>query len=236
MTIDRETPNAPASGTPKMSVIQGGKTKPPKGGRGSTDRVTGLTDRQEIFCQGIMAGLTYSDAYRQAYTTQGQLDATVWNNACKMAADTKVIARLEALRAQKEAERRMQALSLSQFVVDGWKQLAQPKITYADGTVEEIPPAVRTRNLELIGRHLGMFVERVETKDTTDRSRKKSRHRSKHGSASPETAGGAEKKGGGYTAPPKWQGWGCSGPLSASESVSRSRWSDRVPVQGAVRG
>jgi hypothetical protein len=170
MTIDRETPNAPASGTPKMSVIQGGKTKPPKGGRGATDRVTGLTDRQEIFCQGIMAGLTYSDAYRQAYTTQGQLDATVWNNACKMAADTKVIARLEALRAQKEAERRMQALSLAQFVVDGWKQLAQPKITYADGTVEEIPPAVRTRNLELIGKHLGMFVERVETKDTTDRS------------------------------------------------------------------
>jgi hypothetical protein len=170
MTIDRETPDAPASGTPKMSVIQGGKTKPPKGGRGATDRVTGLTDRQEIFCQGIMAGLTYSDAYRQAYTTQGQLDATVWNNACKMAADTKVIARLEALRAQKEAERRMQALSLAQFVVDGWKQLAQPKITYADGTVEEIPPAVRTRNLELIGKHLGMFVERVETKDTTDRS------------------------------------------------------------------
>jgi hypothetical protein len=64
----------------------------------------------------------------------------------------------------------MQALSLSQFVVDGWKQLAQPKITYADGTVEEIPPAVRTRNLELMGKHLGMFVERVETKDTTDRS------------------------------------------------------------------
>jgi hypothetical protein len=121
MTIDRETPMHPASGTPKMSVIQGGKTKPPKGGRGSaTDRVTGLTDRQEIFCQGIMAGLTYSDAYRQAYTTQGQLDATVWNNACKMAADTKVIARLEALRAQKEAERRMQALSrLSSSLMDG---------------------------------------------------------------------------------------------------------------------
>jgi hypothetical protein len=197
MTIDRETSNHPAPGTPKMSVIQGGKTKPPKGGRGSTDRVTGLTDRQEIFCQGIMAGLTYSDAYRQAYTTQGQLDATVWNNACKMAADTKVIARLEALRAQKEAERRMQALSLAQFVVDGWKQLAQPKITYADGTVEEIPPAVRTRNLELIGKHLGMFVERVETKDTTDRSRKRSRHRSRHGSGCPESGGGAGKKGGG---------------------------------------
>jgi hypothetical protein len=197
MTTDRETPDAPASGTPKMSVIQGGKTKPPKGGRGATDRVTGLTDRQEIFCQGIMAGLTYSDAYRQAYTTQGQLDATVWNNACKMAADTKVIARLEALRAQKEAERRMQALSLAQFVVDGWKQLAQPKITYADGTVEEIPPAVRTRNLELIGKHLGMFVERVETKDTTDRSAEEIEAQIKARLGLSETAGGAEKKGGG---------------------------------------
>jgi hypothetical protein len=31
MTIDRETPNAPASGTPKMSVIQGGKGKTAKG-------------------------------------------------------------------------------------------------------------------------------------------------------------------------------------------------------------
>jgi hypothetical protein len=180
-----------------MSVIQGGKTKPPKGGRGATDRVTGLTDRQEIFCQGIMAGLTYSDAYRQAYTTQGQLDATVWNNACKMAADTKVIARLEALRAQKEAERRMQALSLAQFVVDGWKQLAQPKITYADGTVEEIPPAVRTRNLELIGKHLGMFVERVETKDTTDRSAEEIEAQIKARLGLPESGGGAEKKGGG---------------------------------------
>jgi hypothetical protein len=72
----------------------------------------------------------------------------------------------------------MQALSLAEFVLDGWKELAQSKIVHheRDGKgkpitrIEEIPPAVRTRNLELIGKHLGMFVERVETKDTTDRS------------------------------------------------------------------
>jgi hypothetical protein len=221
MTIDRETPNAPASGTPKMSVIQGGKTKPPKGGRGSTDRVTGLTDRQEIFCQGIMAGLTYSDAYRQAYTTQGQLDATVWNNACKMAADTKVIARLEALRAQKEAERRMQALSLSQFVVDGWKQLAQPKITYADGTVEEIPPAVRTRNLELIGRHLGMFVERVETKD--DRQDRRRHRGTDQSTARPRLRppGERKKRGGGILPHPNGRD-GAVAALSAPLRASRA--------------
>jgi hypothetical protein len=92
----------------------------------------------------------------------------------------------------------MQALSLSQFVVDGWKQLAQPKITYADGTVEEIPPAVRTRNLELIGRHLGMFVERVETKDDRqDRGRHRSTDQS---TARPRLRppGEREKRGGVY--------------------------------------
>jgi hypothetical protein len=72
----------------------------------------------------------------------------------------------------------MQALSLAQFVLDGWKELAQSKIVHHERDdkgkpvtrVEEIPPAVRTRNLELIGRHLGMFVERVETKDVTDKT------------------------------------------------------------------
>jgi hypothetical protein len=64
----------------------------------------------------------------------------------------------------------------------------------------------------------------------------RSRHRSRHGSGCPESGGGAGKKGGGVPALPKWRGWGCSGPLSASVSVSRSRCQVGVPVQGAVPG
>jgi hypothetical protein len=181
MTIDRETPNAPASGTPQMSVIEGGKSKTrqrAKGVRGATDRATSLTDAQEAFCQNVMSGLNYTAAYKAAYPNTNATDASIWSIACRLAAEVKVISRLEALRAQKEAEKRMQALSLAEFVLDGWKELAQSKIVHheRDGEgktitrIEEIPPAVRTRNLELIGKHLGMFVERVETKDTTDRS------------------------------------------------------------------
>jgi hypothetical protein len=162
MTIDRETPDRPdAPGTPKMSVIQGGRTKPPKGARGATDSSTGLTDRQEMFCQGIMSGMTYSDAFRSAYTTDGQLDATVWNNACKLAADTKVIARLHDLRAQKEAEQRMQAVSRSGFVIAELHKMASDK---------DIPPAVKVRALELMGKTVALFTDRVETEDTTDRT------------------------------------------------------------------
>jgi hypothetical protein len=181
MTMDRETPDAPASGTPKMSVIEGGKSKTrqrAKGVRGATDRATSLTDAQEAFCQNVMSGLNYTAAYKAAYPNTNATDASIWSIACRLAAEVKVISRLEALRAQKEAEKRMQALSLAEFVLDGWKELAQSKIVHHEKDekgkpitrVEEIPPAVRTRNLELIGRHLGMFVERVETKDVSDKT------------------------------------------------------------------
>jgi hypothetical protein len=230
-----------------MSVIEGGKSKTrqrAKGVRGATDRATSLTDAQEAFCQNVMSGLNYTAAYKAAYPNTTATDASIWSIACRLAAEVKVISRLEALRAQKEAEKRMQALSLAQFVLDGWKELAQSKIVHheRDGEgktitrVEEIPPAVRTRNLELIGRHSGCSWSGSRPRTLPTRPPTTSRHRSRHGSASPETAGGAGKKGGGYTALPKQGRWGCSGPLSASVSLSRSRWSDRVPVHGAVPG
>ena len=164
MTIDRETPDHPASGTPKMSVIQGGKAKTPKGKtkqRSAPDPVTGLTEKQEAFAQGVMSGMTYTAAYRAAYVTDGQLDATVWNNACKLAADTKVIARLNQLRDQKEAERRMQAVSRSGFVISELHKMA---------TDADVPHAVRVRALELMGKTVALFTDRVETEDKTDRS------------------------------------------------------------------
>jgi hypothetical protein len=118
MTIDRETSNHPAPGTPKMSVIQGGKGKTAKGKtkqRSAPDAVTGLTEKQEAFAQGIMDGMTYTAAYKAAYVADGMADSTIWSRACELAADSKVTARLHQLKALKEAERRMQEVSRSGF-------------------------------------------------------------------------------------------------------------------------
>jgi hypothetical protein len=62
-----------------MSVIQGGKGKTAKGKtkqRSAPDIVTGLTEKQEAFCQGIMDGMTYSEAYRLRIHHKIQLDST----------------------------------------------------------------------------------------------------------------------------------------------------------------
>jgi hypothetical protein len=210
MTMDRETPDAPASGTPKMSVIEGGKSKPrqrAKGVRGATDRATSLTDAQEAFCQNVMSGLNYTAAYKAAYPNTNATDASIWSIACRLAAEVKVISRLEALRAQKEAEKRMQALSLAEFVLDGWKELAQSKIVHHEKDekgkpitrVEEIPPAVRTRNLELIGQTSGHV--RGAGRDQGCQRQDRRRHRSPDQSTAwprlrpPE---GREKRGGVY--------------------------------------
>ncbi|MBF9048009.1 hypothetical protein LSUCC0031_12870 [Rhodobacterales bacterium LSUCC0031] len=165
-----------ASFQPNFEVLPA--VEPIKKSRSAANPETGLTEKQESFAQEIIAGANFSTAYRAVYDAAAMADATIWARASQLAANGKVRARLQQLAAQKEDERRMQAACLSQFVVEGWKQLAQPKIVHreidADGNpvirIEEIPPAVRTRNLELIAKHLGMFVERIETADVTDRS------------------------------------------------------------------
>ena len=161
MTIDRETPDRNVPGTPQMSVIDGGKYKTPKGVKTPIDKATGLTSAQEQFCQNIMSGMNYTAAYRAAYPNTQAHDASVWSIACRLAADLKVVSRLEALRVQKEAERRTQAVSRTDFVLAGLQEMA---------TDPDIPPAVKVRALELMGKTVALFTDRVETEDKTDRS------------------------------------------------------------------
>lgn len=57
-----------------------------------------LTAKQEAFAQGLADGLTQADAYRAAYNASRQTDATLWANASRMAADSKVVARVASLK------------------------------------------------------------------------------------------------------------------------------------------
>jgi hypothetical protein len=169
MTEDRETPSSPdPSGTPKMSVITGGK-KSPAGGKGKTPQVkrsapdpeTGLTEKQEAFVQAIVAGNSFATAYREAYNTDGMADGTIHSEASKLGANPKVTARLNQIRAQKEQERRAVALSRDEYVLNKLKRIIDN---------EDEPTAARVRSLELMGKTIGLFVDRVETEDKTDQS------------------------------------------------------------------
>ena len=132
-----------------------------KKSRSAPDAVTGLTAKQEDFCQAVMAGASFAKAYRGAYHADDMVPNSIWNAASRMAADAKVRGRLEQLAEQKEAERRMLALSRADWVVEKITQQVMDPAT---------PAAVKTRALELLGKTIGLFTDRVETKDISERS------------------------------------------------------------------
>lgn len=151
--------NPIASIQPNFEVLPA--FEPIKKSRSAPDPETGLTAKQEAFCQAIMAGATFADGYRAAYRADGMVPNSIWNAASRLAADPKVRVRLEQLAEQKEAERRMLALSRADWVIE---KITQQVIDPAT------PPAAKTRALELLGKTIGLFTDRVETKDVTERS------------------------------------------------------------------
>ena len=93
--------------------LQGGKKS-----RSAPDVATGLTDKQEAFCQSVMKGASFAEAYRVAYHASDMVPNSVWNAASRLAGDPKVRGRLAQLAEQKEAERRMLALSRADWVIE----------------------------------------------------------------------------------------------------------------------
>jgi phage terminase small subunit len=56
-----------------------------------------LTIKQEKYAQGLFAGLSQREAYKQAYNCDNMSDKSIDENACRLAADIKVVSRIEEL-------------------------------------------------------------------------------------------------------------------------------------------
>ena len=120
----------------------------------------GLTVKQEAFCIAILNGTGWSDAYREAYNSGNMAPATVHREAYALATNHKIAARLERAEREKQQEQRMQRLSRAERVVQKLEQIALREGD-TDGT--------QVRALELLGKTLGLFIDKVETEDKTQR-------------------------------------------------------------------
>lgn len=63
-----------------------------------------LTAKQEKFVMNIIDGMSQADAYRSAYSTKNMSNKTIWENASRLMADSKVKARVQELRDQMAEE------------------------------------------------------------------------------------------------------------------------------------
>ena len=119
-----------------------------------------LTGKQEAFAKLVAGGAVLSDAYRECYSADTMKDSTVWSEACRLAQNPKVSARIKDIQADMEADRRTIERRREEWVL---KRLSE-EADQADNA------SSRIRALELVGKTVGMFTDRIELADTAERS------------------------------------------------------------------
>ncbi len=123
---------------------------------GVIDRMIILTYQQEKFAQGVVKGMTQSDAYRAAYKTEKMKSDTIHQAASRLMTDSKVAARLAELRTS--VAQRVD-MSLHAHV----SRLAQ--IRDAAHEAGDFGPATRAEIA--IGQVAGHYVQKLEVTNTT---------------------------------------------------------------------
>ena len=119
-----------------------------------------LTGKQEAFAKLVASGSMLSDAYRECYSADNMKSSTLWSEACRLAQNPKVSARIKDIQADMEADRRTVERRREEWVL---KRLSE-EADQADNA------SSRIRALELVGKTVGMFTDRIEQAETTDRS------------------------------------------------------------------
>ncbi len=113
-----------------------------------------LTAKQKNFAELLTQGICQSSAYRGAYETQNMSDKTVWEEASRLRRHPKVSTRILELEEEKEARRRLQAVSREERILHELEAIA-----FGDG-----PVAGKLKAMELLGKHIGFFTPQRETK------------------------------------------------------------------------
>jgi len=118
--------------------------------------ISGLTPKQEKFCQGVISGKTASESYRDAYSVENMKDSSIWTEASKLMSNPKVSQRIQQGIKRKNDYAITSAISLRQFIME---QLQ------AEATDTNNNESARIRALELLGKvsEVALFTERVES-------------------------------------------------------------------------
>jgi hypothetical protein len=122
-----------------------------------------LTSKQQAFADGVVSGLSQSEAYRRAYDVYDKVGnikmkaSAIHTEASTLAAHPMVTRRIEAGLAEKERAALRSGLSRRAMVLE--------RLEHEALTAEA--DAARIRALELLGKHERLFVDVVENQEDT---------------------------------------------------------------------
>lgn len=119
-----------------------------------------LTRKQEIFACAIADGADQAAAYRASYEAARMSAPAVWTEASQLVRHPEVARRIGELKAEAEQVRQTMLVGREEAIL---AQLEKEAL----GAKSD---SARIRAIELLGKHLGLFTDRLETKDVTERS------------------------------------------------------------------
>ena len=114
-----------------------------------------LTPKQETFAQKIIEGMSQADAYRSAYSCARMSDKTIWENASRLMADSKVKARVQELRDRIASESVMSAQERLEWLT----RLVQDE--------EQITPD-KLKAIDIMNKMTGEYVTKVDASVNAD--------------------------------------------------------------------
>lgn len=104
----------------------------------------GLTDKQEMFAQGVLKYPSIAEAYRQSYDAENMSVNSIYSEASKLMDHPAVAARVKGLMTAREDKRNgMDAMRIRRHVFDR---------LMVESVDDESPPAARIKALELLGK------------------------------------------------------------------------------------
>lgn len=145
--------------------------------KGKSTSGRGLTPKQEKFCQLYIELGNASEAYRQAYNAKNMTTGAINTNAKKLLKDTPIALRIEELQ---QTHQQRHNLTVDNIIADlqeyrdicmGRKPLTITTVlkNAQEGTAQSVntecfvfEPAGANKAFELLGKHLGMFTQKVD--------------------------------------------------------------------------
>ena len=133
------------------------------------ERKNKITEKQMKFCHLLVWGtdennkpLSHSEAYRQAYNSKGNTK-TVAKESMKLLNNPHITPILKRLYEEKRVSTQASALSEREYVLQNIKKIIENR---------EENASARMRGLELLGKHLSLWTDTVEVKQTNSQELK----------------------------------------------------------------
>lgn len=119
-----------------------------------------LTAKQEKFAQCVaLEDMTYTDAYKTAYNTKNMSNKTANEQACILANDPKIAARIAELRAEIAKDKIMSAQERLEWLT---KVVKGEETDYKDGLDCQADLNTRIRAVDTMNKMTGEYTTKIE--------------------------------------------------------------------------